>query len=99
MGKEDYDCRTFVCALTIPVCVNLRERFLCIHCATQLGLSEDALLDLKVRLQNIKDIWKWIVTPKIGQAIKKQVDSATPSPFLIEIILTYKFNKKECEVL
>ncbi|XP_043506819.1 tRNA pseudouridine synthase Pus10 [Frieseomelitta varia] len=99
VDKENYDCRTFVCALTIPVCVNLRERFLCIHCATQLNLSEDALLDLKIRLQNVKDIWKWMVTPKIGQAIEKQMDSTTPSPFLIEIILTYKFNKKECEVL
>lgn len=39
------------------------------------------------------------MTFKIGQIIKKQMDSTTPSPFLIEIILTYKFNKKECEVL
>ncbi|KAK1124840.1 hypothetical protein K0M31_006196 [Melipona bicolor] len=99
VGKKNYDCRTFVCALTIPICVNLRERFLCIHCATQLNLSEDELGDLKIRLLNIKDVWKWMVTPKIEQVIKKRVDSATPSPFLIEIILMYKFNKEECEVL
>lgn len=98
MKEENYDSETFVCALTIPVCVNIRERFLCILCATELELPEDALLDFKLRLQNVKDVWKWIVTPKIEQAIKKQVDSATPSPFLIEIILTYKFNKNECEM-
>lgn len=39
------------------------------------------------------------MTPKLELAIKKQVDSMTPSPFLIEIILTYKFNEKECETL
>lgn len=70
-----------------------------IQCATQLNLSEDALLDFKVKLQSVKDVWKWIMTPKLELAIKKQVDSVTPSPFLIEIILTYKFNEKECETL
>lgn len=57
------------------------------------------MLDLKVKLQNIKDVWKWIMTPKIEQAIKKQVDLITPSPFLIEVIFTYKSNEKECETL
>ncbi|CAL7940903.1 unnamed protein product [Xylocopa violacea] len=97
--KENYDSETFICALTIPVCINLRERFLHMQCATQLKLPEDTLLALKVKLQNIKDVWKWIVTPKIEQTIKKQLDQSTPSPFLIEIILTCKSNEKECKTL
>ncbi|XP_076757321.1 pseudouridine synthase 10 [Xylocopa sonorina] len=97
--KENYDCETFICALTIPVCISLRERFLHMQCAARLKISEDTLLALKVKLQNIKDVWKWLVTPKIEQTIKKQVDQATPSPLLIEIILTCKSNEKECETL
>ncbi|XP_043593872.1 tRNA pseudouridine synthase Pus10 isoform X2 [Bombus pyrosoma] len=99
VDKQNYDSGTFICALTVPVCISVRERFLHIQCATQLNLSEDALLDFKVKLQSVKDVWKWIMTPKLELAIKKQADSMTPSPFLIEIILTYKFNEKECETL
>lgn len=95
--KENYDCETFTCALTIPVCISLRERFLHTQCASQLNLSEDRLVTLKMKLQNVKDIWKWMVTSRIEKAIKKQFDSTSPSPFLIEIILMYKYNEKDCE--
>ncbi|XP_017890475.1 putative tRNA pseudouridine synthase Pus10 [Ceratina calcarata] len=95
--KENYDCETFTCALTIPVCINLRERFLHMRCASQLELSRDTLVTLKVKLQSVKDIWKWMVTSKIEKSIKKKFDSTTPSPFLIEIILIYRYNEKDCE--
>ncbi|CAK9815056.1 tRNA pseudouridine synthase Pus10 [Anthophora plagiata] len=97
--KQSYDSETFICALTIPVCISLREHFLHINCATQLNLSKDTSICLKAKLQNIKDVWKWITIPKIEKAIKKQVDLATPSPFIIEIILRYAYNEKECETL
>ncbi|KOC62260.1 Putative tRNA pseudouridine synthase Pus10 [Habropoda laboriosa] len=97
--KQSYDSETFICALTIPICISLREHFLHMQCATQFNLSEDMLLCLKVKLQNVKDVWKWITIPKIENAIKKQVDLTTPSPFIIEIILKYEYNEKECEAL
>ncbi|XP_029049786.1 tRNA pseudouridine synthase Pus10 [Osmia bicornis bicornis] len=97
--KENYDSDTFLCALTIPVCINLRERLLHVQSATELKLSEDALLNFKVKLQSIKDVWKWVMIPKIENAIKKQADITTPSPFLIDVIFTYKHNEKECETL
>lgn len=94
--KQNYDSETFMCALKIPVCISIRERLLHIQCATELKLSEDTLLTLKVKLQSIKDVWKWVMIPKIEDAIKKQVDLTTPSAFFIEIILTYKHNEIEC---
>ena len=97
--KQSYDSETFMCALTVPPCVNLRERLLYTQCAVELDLSESTFLSLKVKVQNVKDVWKWLVTPKIERAINKRVDLTTPSAFLIEIILTYKYNEKECEAL
>ncbi|OAD54820.1 Putative tRNA pseudouridine synthase Pus10 [Eufriesea mexicana] len=97
--KQNYDSETFTCALTVPVCISLRERFLHIQCAMQLNFSKETLLEFRTKLQNVKDVWKWIMTPKIEQAIMKQVNLTISSPFLIEIILTYKCNEKECETL
>ncbi|XP_043265325.1 tRNA pseudouridine synthase Pus10 isoform X2 [Colletes gigas] len=97
--KQNYDSETFITALTIPTCVGLRERLLHMQCSLELGLSENTLISLKTKIQTIKDIWKLVVIPKVEQAIKKKVDVTTPSAFLIEIILSYKYNEKECEVL
>ncbi|XP_076243121.1 pseudouridine synthase 10 isoform X2 [Calliopsis andreniformis] len=97
--KHNYDSETFICALTIPPCLNLRERLLHMKCGIEFNLTEAKLVNLKVRTQNIKDTWKWIITPKIEQAIKKKLDLTTPSTFLIEIILTYEYNEKECNAL
>lgn len=69
------------------------------QCGLELGLSKNTLIKLKVKMQTIKDVWKLVVTPKIEQIIKKQVDVTTPSAFLIEIIFTYTYNEKECEAL
>ncbi|XP_053981650.1 tRNA pseudouridine synthase Pus10 [Hylaeus anthracinus] len=97
--KQNYDSETFVSALTVPTCVNFRERLLHMQCGLELGLSESALTSLKLKMQTIKDVWKLVITPKVEQAIRKQVDATTPSAFLIEIILMYKYNEKECESL
>ncbi|XP_076291808.1 pseudouridine synthase 10 [Lasioglossum baleicum] len=94
--KQNYDSSTFLCALTIPPCVNIRERLLHVRCANELDFT--ASLDLKTKLQNVKDIWKLAINPKLEQLINRRVDM-TPSPFLIEIILAYEHNNEECEAL
>ncbi|XP_076647728.1 pseudouridine synthase 10 [Halictus rubicundus] len=96
--KQNYDSDTFLCALTVPTCVSIRERMLYVRCANELGFTEDALVDLKIKLQNVKDIWKMAINPKLEQFINKRVD-ITPSPFLIEIVLAYEHNDEECEAL
>ncbi|XP_033342743.2 pseudouridine synthase 10 [Megalopta genalis] len=96
--KQNYDSDTFLCALTVPTCVNLRERALHTQCANGLDLTKDTLLSLKFKLQTIKDIWKLVITPKLEQVINKRID-LTPSAFLIEIILSYDNNDEECRAL
>lgn len=87
--KKGYDCTTFTCALTVPVSVKLREHILYAHMSKELDIHKSVIDALRTRLQNIKDIWKSFMIPKLEQAMKKSADLLTPSPFLIEILLTY----------
>ncbi|XP_011268962.1 putative tRNA pseudouridine synthase Pus10 [Camponotus floridanus] len=88
VNKKGYDCTTFTCALTVPVSVKLREHILYAHISKELDIHKSVVDVLKTRLQNIKDIWKLFMIPKLEQAMKKCADLLT-SPFLIEVFLTY----------
>lgn len=88
--EKDYDCVTFTCALTVPVSVKLREHILYAYMSKETDIHESALSILKMRLQSVKDIWKSFMIPQLEQAMEKCADLSTPSPFLIEISLTYE---------
>ncbi|XP_070164049.1 tRNA pseudouridine synthase Pus10 isoform X1 [Polyergus mexicanus] len=87
--EKGYDCTTFTCALTVPVSVKLREHILYAHMSKELDIHKSVVAGLRTRLQNIKDTWKSFMIPKLEQAMKKCADLLTPSPFLIEVFLTY----------
>jgi len=87
--KKDYDCTTFTCALTVPVSIKLREHILYAYMSKEMDIHESALSTLRTRLQSVKDIWKSFMIPQLEQATGKCADLSTPSPFLIEIFLTY----------
>ncbi|XP_072751987.1 tRNA pseudouridine synthase Pus10 [Anoplolepis gracilipes] len=87
--RKGYDCTTFTCALTVPVSVKLREHILFAHMSKELDINKSVVDTFRTRLQNIKDTWKSFMIPKLEEAIKKCIDLLTPSPFLIEIFLTY----------
>jgi len=88
--EKDYDCTTFTCALTVPVSVKLREHILYAYMSKETDIHESVLSILKTKLQSIKDIWKSFMIPQLEQTIGKCADLSTPSPFLIEISLTYE---------
>lgn len=87
--EKDYDCTTFTCALTIPVSVKLREHILYAYISKEMDIHKSALSTLRTRLQSIKDIWKSFIVPQLEQVMGKRADLLTPSPFLIEVFLTY----------
>ncbi|XP_071654054.1 tRNA pseudouridine synthase Pus10 [Temnothorax longispinosus] len=87
--EKDYDCTTFTCALTVPVSVKLREHVLYAYMSKEIDIHESVLSTLRTRLQSVKDIWKLFMIPQLEQAMGKRADLSTPSPFLIEIFLTY----------
>lgn len=89
MKQTDYDCVTFTCALTVPVSIKLREHILYAYISKQINICESVISSFKMKLQNVKDIWKLFVTPQLEHSIKKHADLSTPSPFLIEVFLVY----------
>lgn len=91
--KKSYDCETFITALTIPISIPLRERSIQVHMEKE--FLENPIVDTKLKIQSIKDVWKWIAIPKIESLIKKHIDITTPSPFLIEILLTHESDEYE----
>ncbi|XP_011638037.1 putative tRNA pseudouridine synthase Pus10 [Pogonomyrmex barbatus] len=93
VNEENYDCTTFTCALTVPVSVKLREYILYAYMSKEETLDKSALSTLKTKLQNVKDIWKSFMIPKLEEIMCKRADLSTPSPFLIEVFLTYADNE------
>lgn len=98
--KENYDCRTFSCALTVPVSVPLRERLLYAYCTAELNLSKATVDSLKMKIQNVKDVWKWVVIPKLEPVLKKRADQLpVQSGFSIKVFYTYEYDDDECKAL
>ncbi|KAL0099333.1 hypothetical protein PUN28_020120 [Cardiocondyla obscurior] len=87
--EKDYDCKTFTCALIIPVSVKLREHILYAYMSKEIDMHDYVLNTFKMKLQNVKDSWKSFIIPQLEQATGKRADLSTPSPFLIEIFLAY----------
>ncbi|XP_011692515.1 PREDICTED: putative tRNA pseudouridine synthase Pus10 [Wasmannia auropunctata] len=87
--ERDYDSTTFTCALTVPVSIKLREHVLYAYVSKETDIHEDALSTLRTRLQSVKDIWKSFMIPQLEEAMGKRADLSTPSPFLVEVFLTY----------
>lgn len=85
MKKQNYDCSTFTCALTVPISLCLRERSLHIYIAKKLDLTKPDFINLKYKTLNVKDVWKWIALPRLEDTIGKHPDLTKPSPFLLEI--------------
>lgn len=69
--------------------MKLREYILYAYICKDADIQKSVVNILKTRLQNVKDIWKLLIIPKLEQTLSKQADLLTPSPFLIEISLTY----------
>lgn len=75
--------------MTVPVSIRLREHILYAYISKEINICETAINSLKSKLQNVKDVWKWFILPKLEETMKKHADMSTPSPFLIEVSLAY----------
>lgn len=86
--------------MTIPVLIALRERSIQIYLAQCLKLSEDALNDLKLQTQSLKEIWKLMAVPKIENLTNKIGEpQRVTSHFLVDIFFSHSHDEEECVAL
>ena len=96
----NYDEETFNSALTLPICLFLRDRSIQIALADKFQLSDIQRTNLKIKTQNLKEIWKYRVSEKVVEAVGKRVLAAPePSPLLVEITFSYKDDNNELRSL
>ncbi|KAK0090793.1 hypothetical protein PV325_003813 [Microctonus aethiopoides] len=98
VNSSGFDCPTFTCNLSIPASLNLRERYIHISLTQKFNLSKDQLCSLKLRTQNIKEVWKMQMLSVVEAGIlKQQISGAIPSPFSIDIIYDYANDQEDCQ--
>lgn len=88
------DCSTVSFNLTLPTVVQIRERAMQYYLSTHLSSN---LWDNKIKVQNIKEVWKWFLSPKIECMINKNLEiSNISSPFSIDVHISYLEDQEEC---
>ncbi|XP_043272714.1 tRNA pseudouridine synthase Pus10 isoform X2 [Venturia canescens] len=98
--KSDHDDPTFNTALTLPICLFLRERSVQYALTEKFELTEVQTGNLKLKTQNVKEIWKSTMAMHLENGMnKKMVSSPIPSPFLIEICFSHENDTPEIKSL
>ncbi|XP_063985172.1 tRNA pseudouridine synthase Pus10 [Diachasmimorpha longicaudata] len=97
---EGNDSPTFTCALSVPMSLTLREKFLDISIRENLDLPPNDLEHLFLRIESIKDVWKIQMLPRIEAKISKtSITGNSPSPFLIDISLIHDCDESDYDYL
>ncbi|XP_046616506.1 tRNA pseudouridine synthase Pus10 [Neodiprion virginianus] len=100
INKQEYDCNTFTCALTIPIAVQLRERSLQINLSQKFEFPDEVIASLKRTVPPIKEVWKWIAFPKIENlTAKMSLPISSTCPFVVDVFLVYSQDEEECKIL
>lgn len=100
MNKHNYDCDTFTCALTIPIAAQLRDRSLLINLTRKFGFTEEVVAGRKRTVPLIKEVWKWIVLPKVEKLVDKTgLPISSTCPFVVDVFLVYSQDEDECKAL
>ncbi|KAK0182934.1 hypothetical protein PV327_001016 [Microctonus hyperodae] len=98
VNSSGFDSPTFTCNLSIPASLNLRERYIYISLTQKFNLSKDQLCYLKLRTQNIKEVWKMQMLSAVEAGIlKQQISGAIPSLFSIDITYDHANDQEDCQ--
>lgn len=95
VAKQDYEFRTFLCSVSLPVCLEPREHALWLALAE---LCPGEFVDSeKNAIASVKDVWKWINGPLLASALGVPFDQKS----LFEVILSFDYpkNEEECSFL
>jgi len=93
--EQDYEFKNFLCSVSLPVCMVLREH------AIWLALDElvpGGFADAeKNGIASVKDVWKWINGPLLASSLGVPFDQK--SHFEVLLTFIYANNDKECSFL
>ncbi|KAJ8309230.1 hypothetical protein KUTeg_014104, partial [Tegillarca granosa] len=103
--KSDFDFSDYLCSLTIPVSILIRERTLLTYLREKFRLckmtksNSRKMYDKKNEsdILSIKDVWKWRNGPELGYLLG--VSFEQKSKFDIAIEFTYNKSDRECNFL
>ncbi|CAC5362236.1 PUS10 [Mytilus coruscus] len=93
--EDDYEFKTFICSLTIPVCILVREHSVLIHLQDKFK-DEYEVMTLP-DFVSIKEAWKLRCGPLLSNLINVPFDQK--SMFDIAVLFTYDRSDKECTFL
>ncbi|XP_063426477.1 tRNA pseudouridine synthase Pus10-like isoform X2 [Mytilus trossulus] len=93
--KDDYEFKTFICSLTIPVCILVREHSVLIHLQDKFK-DEYEIMTLP-DFVSIKEAWKLRCGPLLSNLINVPFDQK--SMFDIAVLFNYERSDKECSFL
>lgn len=98
--NANYDSKNFTCALSLPICFQLRAHSVWLYLKDAFP-EPFSLPDIHEvsHVTSIKDVWKWLIAPRIGLAINKELDSGLCTDFFLAISIVYPGEEEECSTL
>lgn len=90
----EYEFKSFLCSLTVPVCVLIRERSVLVHLREKFKAVYESVTESDI--PRVKDVWKWTAGPLLGDSLGVPFDQK--SNFDIAITFNYPKTFKECEI-
>ncbi|XP_021347357.1 putative tRNA pseudouridine synthase Pus10 [Mizuhopecten yessoensis] len=92
--KAEYEFKSFLCSLTVPVCVLIRERAVLVHLRDKFKSVYESVTEADIA--RVKDVWKWTAGPLLGDSLLVPFDQK--SNFDIALMFNYPRTFKECEM-
>merc|ERR1719259_1251842 len=93
ISESDYESDHFMMAVSLPVSLTLRNHSLQVLLEEAVdGFDED-------EVPNIKQVWKWVFSPKLAKRLGMKLAGGDNCQFYAELQLESASDKKEMECL
>ena len=93
--KQDFEFSAFLCSISTPVCLLLREHAVWLTLSTAMPLIFTG--GRKDDIVPIKDIWKWVNGPTLAMVLEVPFDLR--STFEVLLTFVHPVNMSECDFL
>ncbi|XP_063240755.1 tRNA pseudouridine synthase Pus10 [Bacillus rossius redtenbacheri] len=92
-----YDADRFALAVSLPVSLGVRAHALWLHagerCTAEAGVRDEG------DVTALKDVWKWLVAPRLARLLGKEPDGGASCGFTVSVPVAYEDEEEECRPL